>query len=436
MIATATKYKSTGLDWMPEVPEHWRLWKVSRAFKTIGSGTTPESGNSSFYEDGTINWINTGDLNDSILDNCEKRITQKAFDEHTTLKIYKKGTLLIAMYGATIGKVALINIDGCTNQACCALSESDVLLNEFVFYWFICNKQNIVRLSYGGGQPNISQDVIKQLRIPTPPKNEQTSIVQYIKAQEEKINLFIQKKQRFIELLKEQRQSLITKSVTKGVRKDVELKETGINWLGKIPINWEIRRLKRVSRSIQTGSTPKSENSEIHFEGGDINWFTPGDIKDLFINNSNRKITQKAIDDGVVNLFPAKSVLVIGIGGTLGKVSMIEVAGGSNQQINAVTFNDEVLPEFGLYYLSAFEAILKSISNAATLAILTQSDLKDMLFILPPTEEQKQIVSHIKTETATIDTAIAKAEREIELIREFKEAMIAEAVMGKAIVNG
>ncbi len=431
MIDTEIKYKKTGLDWMPEVPEHWKLWKVSRAFQTIGSGTTPESGNSSYYEGGTINWINTGDLNDGFLESCEKRITQKAFDEYSTLKIYKKGTLLIAMYGATIGKVSLLNIDGCTNQACCALSDSEVLRNEFAFYWFLCNKPNIVRLSYGGGQPNISQDVIKQLRIPTPPLSEQDEIVQYIKAHEEKINLFIQKKQRFIELLKEQRQSVITKSVTNGIRKDVGLKETGIDWLGEIPINWEIRRLKRVSKSIQTGSTPKSENAEIHFDGGDINWFTPGDIKDLFIHNSNRKITQKAIDDGVVTLFPSKSVLVIGIGGTLGKVSMIEVDGGSNQQINAVTFNDGVLPEFGLYYLSAFEAILKSISNAATLAILTQSDLKDMLFILPPIEEQKQIVAHIKTETATIDTAITKAEREIELIREYKEAMIAEAVMGK-----
>ena len=261
MIAEHLKYKQTGIEWIPQVPEHWRLWKVSRAFKTIGSGTTPESGNSSFYEDGTINWINTGDLNDGVLESCEKRITQKAFVEHSTLKIYTKGTLLIAMYGATIGKVALMNIEGCTNQACCALSESEVLLNEFAFYWFVCNKQNIVRLSYGGGQPNISQDVIKQLRIPTPPKEEQDEIVQHIKAQEDKINQFIQKKKRFIELLKEQRQSIITNAITKGVDVNVKLKQSGVEWLGDVPENWEVRRMQYLAK-IKNGI-----DCEKQFEG-------------------------------------------------------------------------------------------------------------------------------------------------------------------------
>jgi len=421
------KTKYSGYEWFGDIPETWHMLPIralydERRDKNLNNEVTQVL--SLLKDIGIVPYEEKGDIGNKMTDTPENH------------KIVEPGDLVVNKMNAVIGSLGISKYKGTVSQVYFVLRLQNINCNnEYLEYIFKYRgfQRSLKRISKGIMEirESIDWNEFKNLRIPIPPKNEQDEIVEYIKAQEEKINRFIEKKQRFIELLKEQRQSVITKSVTKGIRKDVELKETGIDWLGQIPMNWEIRRLKRVSKSIQTGSTPKSENAEVHFEGGEINWFTPGDIKDLFINNSNRKITQKAIDDGVVTLFPAKSVLVIGIGGTLGKVSMIEVDGGSNQQINSVTFNDEVLPEFGLYYLSAFESILKSISNAATLAILTQSDLKDMLFLLPSLEEQKQIVSHIKTETATIDTAIAKAEREIELIREYKEAMIAEAVMGK-----
>jgi restriction endonuclease S subunit len=210
------------------------------------------------------------------------------------------------------------------------------------------------------------------------------------------------------------------------------MKETGIDWMPEVPEHWEIRRLKTLAKKIQTGSTPKTEDSKYHFDDGDINWFTPGDIKDFFVADSNRKVTQRAITDKAVELYPEKSILVVGIGATLGKVSMITEKGGSNQQINAIICNEELMPEFALFFLSSFEDVLKSISNASTLAILTQSDLKKMIIALPKSlDEQERIVEYIKAETRTLDIAISKAEREIELIKEYREAMIAEAVTGK-----
>lgn len=410
MIAEHLKYKQTGIEWIPQVPEHWRLWKVSRAFKTIGSGTTPESGNSSFYEDGTINWINTGDLNDGVLESCEKRITQKAFVEHSTLKIYTKGTLLIAMYGATIGKVALMNIEGCTNQACCALSESEVLLNEFAFYWFVCNKQNIVRLSYGGGQPNISQDVIKQLRIPTPPKEEQDEIVQHIKAQEDKINQFIQKKKRFIELLKEQRQSIITNAITKGVDVNVKLKQSGVEWLGDVPENWEVRRMQYLAK-INNGIDCEKQfegTYPVYGSGGIFGW------------------TENYLYD--------KPSVLLGRKGTIDKPIFVSEPFWTVDTAFYTEINEELVTPIFFYHLCCLIPF-GFYGTKTALPSMTQTSLYGVKLPIPPLEEQKQIVSHIKTETATIDTAIAKAEREIELIKEYKEAMISEAVMGTKKIN-
>ena len=426
MIATAIQ--NTKTDWLGEFPVHWEVLRIKNLFHEMDSRS--ETGSEELL---SVSHYTGVTLKRDSLENEDDHLTNA--ESLVGYKLVSKNDLVINIMLAWNGSLGISPYNGITSPAYCVYRIKGNNNPEYFGYLFCTNlfKAEFRRNSTGiiDSRLRLYSDKFFSIFSVMPPKPEQDEIVQYIKAQEEKINRFIEKKLRFIELLKEQRQSVTIKAVTRGLNEVKKFKETGIEWIGKVPQNWEIRRLKYVTKSIQTGSTPKSENAEIHFEGGEVNWFTPGDIKDLFIKNSNRKVTQRAIDDGVVTLFKAKSVLVIGIGGTLGRVSMIEVEGGSNQQINSVTFNDEVIPEFGLYFLSSFESILKSISNAATLAILTQSDLKSMLFVLPPLEEQKQIVAHIKSETATIDTAIAKAEREIELIREYKEAMISEAVMGK-----
>ncbi len=208
------KMKDSGIEWIGEVPEHWEIWKVSRLFKKIGSGTTPKAGTPAYYEDGTIPWVNTGDLNDGILESCGTLITERAFADHSTLKIYSKGTLLIAMYGATIAKLSILNFEACTNQACCALANSKLIKIDFAFNWFLSQKQNIINLSYGGGQPNISQDVVRSIRIPLPSSKEQQAIIDFIKSETSTIDTLISKYQKQIDLMQEYRTSLISQAVT------------------------------------------------------------------------------------------------------------------------------------------------------------------------------------------------------------------------------
>jgi len=148
------------------------------------------------------------------------------------------------MYGATIGKVGLLKIDTTTNQACCVLADPKGVYVNYAFYWFIANKDRVVSLGYGGGQPNISQETIKSLRIHCPPTTEQTQIVTYLDKKTSLIDELISLKQRKIELLKEKRIALINHIVTKGLDPNVKMKESGVEWIGEIPEHWEVKKMK------------------------------------------------------------------------------------------------------------------------------------------------------------------------------------------------
>ena len=145
------KYKPSGVEWLGDVPEHWEIWKLAHAFSIIGSGTTPKTDNRTFYDDGDTPWINTGDLNDGELHSCEKRVTQQAIAEHTSLKLYPAGSLLIAMYGATIGKLGMLCFPATVNQACCVFAGASPIVSKFMFYWFLGLRQQILSLATGGG---------------------------------------------------------------------------------------------------------------------------------------------------------------------------------------------------------------------------------------------------------------------------------------------
>ena len=206
--------KDSGIDWLGDVPEHWESWKISHAFQNIGSGTTPESGNPIYHNNGTINWLNTGDLNDGILNSCSKKITKKAIEDYSSLKTHPKGSLVIAMYGATIGKTALINFETTTNQACCVFGASEIISLRFLQYWFKAKKEHIINLSIGGGQPNISQQIIKDIRLACPNIEEQLKIVDFLDSKNREIEDLNIKITKEIDLLKEYKTTLISEVVT------------------------------------------------------------------------------------------------------------------------------------------------------------------------------------------------------------------------------
>lgn len=211
------KMKDSGVEWIGEIPEHWHIIKTSFIFSHIGSGTTPKSGSEEYYSGEGTPFLQTGDLNNGYVNSTSKKITEKALKD-TTLKVYPKGSLVIAMYGATIGKLGILNIASTVNQACCVLPESNKIDTKFAFYVFFVAKNDLILQSRGGGQPNISQDTIKNERIVIPPLEEQKEIVSHIDGILKPIETSILAANHKIFLLLERKQIIINNIVTGKVK--------------------------------------------------------------------------------------------------------------------------------------------------------------------------------------------------------------------------
>ena len=155
--------------------------EVGPCFAVIGSGTTPKTDNREYYDDGDTPWINTGDLTDGELEDCARRITVRALADHaSTQESTPPALCLIAMYGATIGKLAILRFPAAVNQACCVFTGVSQIVSKFLFYWFVGSRQQILSLATGGGQPNVNQDILRALRVARPAAAEQAAIIDFL----------------------------------------------------------------------------------------------------------------------------------------------------------------------------------------------------------------------------------------------------------------
>lgn len=150
------------------------------------SGGTPSRSRSDYFE-GTIPWLKSGELNDSLVTHSEERITEEAL-KNSSAKVFSKGTLLIALYGATVGKTGFLGMDSATNQAICGLFPQNGVLDRDYLHWFLMYKRDdFLRMSFGGAQPNISQKLLRETEIPVPSLSIQRRIVLYLSSLQEKL---------------------------------------------------------------------------------------------------------------------------------------------------------------------------------------------------------------------------------------------------------
>ena len=159
-----------------EIPEKWK-WVLLGDIGVWKSGSTPSRSNLDYYRNGTVNWLKTGDLNDGVITKTEEKITDIAVSE-SRLKINPPGSILMAMYGATIGKVGILDIPSATNQACCACVPEDFVDNKYLYYFLLSQRKRFISMGAGGAQPNISKNKIVNFPFPLPPLEEQRRIVE------------------------------------------------------------------------------------------------------------------------------------------------------------------------------------------------------------------------------------------------------------------
>jgi len=429
MIAAEVKYKKTGIDWMPEVPEHWEIVRLKNVTKIV-SGATPKSSVSANW-DGNINWVTPAEFGDEMYIGESVRKITKTGLESCAATLVPIGSIIISNR-APIGTLGISKVELCTNQGCKSIIPTSIN-NYFLYFVMSLQKENLNVLGNGTTFRELATPSLRNYKIPLPPKEEQDKIAEFLYSESAKITRFIQTKQRFIELLKEQRQSIITNAVTKGIDDGVKMKET---LLGEIPEHWEVRRLGTIGRFSKGGNISRSEL--IYTDDG-VPAILYGDLYtkyDIVAENIINRITKETAANSID--LKKGDLLFTGSGETkedIGKCIIFNSDEPAYAGGDVIIFKQNVFDSYFISYSqnSSIAKYQKAISSKGEIIVHTYgSKLRDVIMPYPPTiEEQKRIVEHIKTETRTLDIAISKAEREIELIKEYREAMIAEAVTGK-----
>lgn len=435
------EYKDSGVAWIGDVPKHWEVIKTSLAFQGIGSGTTPSTSKKEYYDDNGNGkyWLQTGDLEDGIVYNTSKKVSNIAIKE-CNLTFYPIDSIIIAMYGATIGKVGILGIESATNQACCVIPVTQKQIAKYFFYEFLACKPALLIAAIGGGQPNISQDTIKKLKIVIPPIIEQVAIAAYLDTHCAKIDNLISIQQKRIALFQELKQSIITHAVTKGLNPNVEMKQSGVEWIGDVPKHWEVCKLKHYSQVFGRIGFRGYNQTDLVNEGEGAITLSPSNMQNGILNYDKCSyLSWKKYYESPEIMIYNDDVLFVKTGSTYGKISYVAdlpMEATINPQI--VVFKNIKGNNKYLYYLLSNDIVQMQVSltvGGSTIPTLSQESILNYIVPLAPKVEQAAIASYLDHKCATIDTSISNAQHQIELLQEYKQSLITEVVTGKRKVT-
>jgi type I restriction enzyme S subunit len=246
------KYKDSGIDWLGKIPEHWSKIATKRLFE-IYSGATPQSDNEKFW-DGDIIWVTPADYNtsDHYISSSKRTISKDGYNSCSTV-LAPKGCIVFSKR-APIGKVAIADVELCTNQGClCCVPHEGANSN---YYYYLMSILNHFYNQLGSGSTflEISAQSFADFSLILPSHAEQEAIAQYLDIKTAKINKLMAEKANQVENLRSYRTSVITEAVTHGLNPDAPLRQSGIDWIGEIPEHWIVTKLGRVLDGIQDGT--------------------------------------------------------------------------------------------------------------------------------------------------------------------------------------
>ena len=237
------EYKDFGIEWFGKIPKHWNVRSLKYLANTIAGGT-PSTNNLDYWENGDIPWLPSGLIQnkDIFKEDVFKYITELGLYNSST-KYIGPFSVLVALTGATCGNIGFLNFKATANQSVISI-EPFKDLPRFFYYYLLSQRKQILFNKNGGAQGGINEEHVKSLKMLEIPLNEQKQIANFLDNKISKIDTVIGYNQKLIELLEEKRVALINRVVTKGLDPDVEMKDSGVEWIGEIPEHWKIQRLK------------------------------------------------------------------------------------------------------------------------------------------------------------------------------------------------
>lgn len=309
------------------------------------------------------------------------------------------------------------------------------------YYWYILNSsiargQFVYLQNSTSGIGNINSKNINEIKVPIPPFDTQCTIVNHLDRKCSQIDAIIAKQQDVIEKLKEYKLSVITEAVTKGLNPDVPMKDSGIEWIGKIPEHWNIIKLARIINSTQNGLTRRNldkSDGQIVLKLKNIS--ANGEISYEYQNRI--ELTEKELNTYSLSDGDFLFVRVNGSKSLVGKCAVFHSIGETvayNDHIIRVKISNYCIERFLLYYLlssSGKTEIDLHTSTAAGQYTISGEGLRDVYLTLPLKDEQKQIVNYLDNKCEQIDFTITKKQKLIEKLTDYKKSLVYEVVTGK-----
>jgi len=367
------------------------------------AGSTPSRKEIKYYQKGIIPWLKTGDLNDSFINETSEFITELAIEENT-LRLNPIGSVLIAMYGATIGKLGLLNIEATTNQACCACIPFSGIKNRFLFFYLLSQKQNIQEKAEGGAQPNISKEKLISILFPLPPLSEQRRIVEkmeellalvddletnktdlqsYIKQAKSKVlemairgelvpqNLEDEPASVLLERIKKEQKPSKSKGKTTAHNTHYE-EELPFD----IPENWALTRMENICQLLDG---EKKQGVELPYL----------DVKFL-----RGKIEGEIKESG--KYIPKNTHLILVDGENSGEIFKAQQDGYQGSTLKILNISEEICKKYIFYILKKEQKLFKESKTGSAIPHLNKKLFNDLLIFLPPLAEQLRIVEKIE----------------------------------------
>jgi type I restriction enzyme S subunit len=435
-------YKPSGVEWLGEIPEHWDVKKLKVITSFINRGVTPNYVESSNYK-----VINQATFSKGYFDLLNIKFTNDKYFSGLNFSkgiVEKNDILLASTGGGVLGKVAFVDFDDKTFQADSHVTLIRGAKPEFMskyYYYILSISFDLINglLAQGStNQTELQRDWLRNYKFPVPLFSEQTAIAAFLDHKTSQIDQAIGIKEKQIEPLKERRQILIHRAVTRGLNPNVKLKESGVEWIGEIPEHWEVKKIKHVSTKIGSGVTP-SGGGTTYLDSG-IPLLRSQNILFGKIELEGVAYISDKTHSSMSNSQVRKGDVLLNItGGSIGRCHFVDfdIPLNVNQHVCIVRPSTSIASIF-LNSLIASEVGQGQIwffQQGGGREGLNFQAIKNFLIPLPPKSEQSEISKYIETITSKFLTAISLKEQEIEKLKEYKASLIDAAVTGKIMVG-
>lgn len=422
----ARKMKDSGIEWIGEIPEGWEVLAHKYIMHKEKSICEHYSGEDVISL--TLNGVVKRDL-----ENPSGKMPT-TFDGY---QFVDPNDLLLCLFDIDVTPrcVGLVKDYGVTSPAYSRFKIHSGFCNAYYNYLlrFIDDEKVFVHLSKNLRSSLTESDfgVIKTI---VPPKAEQQRIADYLDNRTFEIDTLLSKARFSIEEYKKLKQAVITQAVTKGVRGEREMKDSGVEWAGLVPHHWGVAKIGSVGQT-SSGATPLRSKESSFFDDATIRWVRTLDLNDGLVYDSSEKITELALASSACSIMPKGTVCVAMYGGagTIGKCGLLMSDCATNQAVCSIVCNREIVsPIFLLMQLLALKSYwMKYAVGTRKDPNISQDVVARMKILIPPLDEQKEITDYLDTKCAEIDKLIAKKEQLVKELESYKKSLIYEVVTGK-----